>query len=75
MQTTEDNEEEDESDAEEAYQEQLAIDIEIDRAAMTNIVNNDPGMNVKRPFGTLQSEQESASNKTPRLQRGSRGEN
>jgi hypothetical protein len=75
VQTTEYNEEEDESDGEEAYQEQLAIDIEIDRAAMTNIINNDPDMNVKRPFGTLQNEQESASNKTPRLQRGRRDEN
>ena len=75
VQTTEENSENDESDDDEAYQEQLAIDVEIDRVAITNMINKDPDINAKRPFGTLQSEQESASNKTPRLQRNRRDEN
>jgi len=75
MQMTEDDGENDESDDEEAYQDQMAIDVEIDRVVLTNMVNNDPDINAKRPFGTLQSEHASVSNKTPRFQRSQRGEN
>jgi hypothetical protein len=75
VQMAEDDGENDESDDEEAYQEQMAIDVEIDRVVLTNMVKNDPDINAKRPFGTLQSEQDSVSNKTPRLQRSQRGEN
>lgn len=56
MQTTEENDENDESDDEEVFQEQLAVDVEIDRVAITNMINKDPDIHAKRPFGTLQSE-------------------
>jgi hypothetical protein len=39
------------------------------------MINNDPNIKSRRPLETLQSDLESASNKSPRLQRCRRGKN
>src|SRR5579862_8467035 len=54
MQVAEEDEENIDTEDEEVYQVQLAIDVEIDRAAMTNMINNDPNIKSKRPLETLQ---------------------